>query len=434
MNLTPQAAEELRYDWDFWARDDQKVPTVPFSVWYVKGGRGAGKTRTGAETIRRWQGEGYGYMALVGQTPGDVRDVMIEGESGILAISPSWNMPTYEPSRRRLTWPNGARAVTFSGANPDELRGPQHHKAWVDELPAFNHASETWDNLLLGLRLGDNPQVVITTTPKPVGLMRSIQSDPHTVVTLATTFQNRANLASSFFHAITERYRGTRTGLQELYALDLDEAEGALWKRNYFKYEAPLTANIERIVVAIDPAASSKPESDETGIVVVAKLSNGTFCVLDDRSGRYSPDVWAMQAINAYTELGADRVIAEVNNGGEMVEHTLRTVKRDIPYRAVHASRGKEVRAEPIAALYEQGKVFHARPFVELEDQLCTWTKGGGASPDRLDALVWAITYLMGGTDRKSQVFQTVYAPAGRRLTGLGLDSNDPRYRDKDEQ
>lgn len=402
--LPPVAAERLLYDWGFWARDKQLLPDRPFSVLYLKGGRGSGKTRAGAEAVRQWQKQGYGYFALVGQTPGDVRDVMIEGEAGLLAISPPWNKPEYEPTKRRLTWPNGAVATTFSGANPDELRGPSHMKAWVDELPTFKFAREVWDNLLMGLRLGDNPQIVLTTTPKPTKLLKEIQSDSNTITVISTSFENRANLPPAFFQRIINRYEGTRTGLQEIYAQDLDEAEGALWKRSYIRYVTTLP-QMQRIVVAIDPAVTSSEESDETGIIVAGKGEDGLGYVLRDASGRLSPNAWAEKAIQQYLRLRADLIVAEVNNGGDMVGNTIKTVKAmidgvevtgtTIPFKAVHATRGKAVRAEPVAALYEQGKILHVPGMPDLEDQLCTWVPGDDKSPDRLDALVWAFTELM---------------------------------------
>ena len=343
----------------------------------------------------------------MGQTPGDVRDVMIEGESGILAKAHPRNKPVYEPSKRRLTWPNGARATTFSGANPDELRGPQHHKAWADELPAFKFARETWDNLQFGLRLGDNPQTIVTTTPKPSTLLREIQADPLTIMKTASSFANRENLAPNFFRAILRRYEGTRTGLQEIYAQDLDEAEGALWKRAYFRPVAwQDLPHMKRIVVGIDPAVSDNADSDETGIIAVGLGVNGYGYVLRDASGRMSPNAWGEKALRTFVQLGADMIVAEKNQGGDMVENTIRTVTieledgsmasgRSVPYLGVWAKRGKALRAQPVSALYEQGRVYHVPGLTDLEDQCATWVPGDGESPDRVDAVVYCLTELM---------------------------------------
>jgi predicted phage terminase large subunit-like protein len=343
-------------------------------------------------------------LALVGPTAADCRDVMVEGESGILAISPDSFRPLYEPSKRRLTWPNGAIATTYSADEPDRLRGPQHDGAWCDE-PASWKYPDSWDMLMFGLRLGADPRAVATTTPKPVRLIRELIASPTTYITRGSTDENKANLAPAFLEKIVAKYQGTRLGRQELMGELLDDIPGALWSRKQIDElrvkEAP---DMVRIVVAIDPAMSSGEDSDETGIVVAGKGIDGFGYVLKDLTCRMSADGWARRAVNAYSEYSADRIIAEVNNGGELVEHTLRTVDSKVSYKAVHASKGKRVRAEPIAALYEQKKIFHIGSFDALEDQMCAFTPDGfDGSPDRVDALVWALTELMLGQEGWSE-------------------------------
>lgn len=407
--LSQKEAEAILYDWAVWSRPNQRPPAGSWLTWLMMAGRGFGKTRAGAEFIRSEVEAGKTrYIALVGKTPADVRDVMIEGESGLLKISPPWFMPKYESSKRRLTWPNGAYATTFSSYEPDQLRGPQHDLAWVDELRTFAYVNEVWDNLMLGLRLGSHPRVVVTTTPAPLAIIRNLIKEPTTVVTKGTTYENRAFLAESFFGQVVSKYAGTRLGRQEINAELLEDVPGALWKRADILYKQVPThkekhdgqevdiPELQRVVVAIDPAVTSGEGSDETGIVVAAKGIDGYYYILADRSARATPDAWARRAIQAYRDFSADRIIGETNNGGEMIQLTLRTVDRDIPFKAVHASRGKQARAEPISALYEQHKVFHTTQMPDLEDQLLTWTPESGESPDRLDALVWAMTELSG--------------------------------------
>lgn len=362
-------------------------------------GRGAGKTRSGAEWIRERVETGQASrIALVAQTPADVRDVMVEGESGILRISPPWNKPIYEPSKRRLTWSNGAFALAFSSYEPDRLRGPQFDTAWCDEVASWHYVRETWDNLMFTMRLGGDPKVAVTTTPKPIKLIRDLLERPDVVISRGTTYDNVENLPPQFLQTILSRYEGTSLGRQEIYAEVLDEAEGALWTRAWIEDSriAEPPTDLYRVIVAIDPAVTSSAESDETGIVAVGLSDSGDLYVLGDWSGRYSPDGWARAACNMYAHFDADLIVGEVNNGGDMVEYTLRTVDQHIPYKAVHASRGKRARAEPIAALYEQGRAHHVGTFPDLEDQLCTWEPlGSEASPDRMDALVWAASELV---------------------------------------
>ena len=361
-------------------------------------GRGFGKTRTGAEFVRaEVEAERASRVALVAPTAADARDVMVEGESGILAISPPWNRPLYEPSKRRVTWPNGAIATLYSADEPERLRGPQHDLAWPDELAAWRYP-EAWDQLMFGLRLGSKPRVVVTTTPRPTRLIRELLASPTTVVTRGSTFDNRANLAPAFFEQVIRKYEGTRLGRQELYAEVLDDVPGSLWTRAMLEAanQPHPPPDLVRVVVAIDPAVTSGEDSDETGIVVAGLGTDGLAYVLADRTCRMSPDGWARRAVTALDEFKADRIVAEVNNGGDLVEATIRTVRRDVPYRKVTASRGKRVRAEPIAALYEQARVKHAPGLAALEDQMLAFLpEGSEGSPDRVDALVWALTELI---------------------------------------
>lgn len=356
-------------------------------------GRGTGKTRAAGEfVLKEIKEERARRIALVAKTPADARDVMIEGESGLLSISPPWDKPSYEPSKRRLTWKNGAMALVFSSKEPDQLRGPQYDLAWGDEIRTWYYPQETWDNLLFGLRLGEHPRCVVTTTPLPLVVIKRIMEAPDTVMTTGTTYENRANLPPSFFRQIISKYENTRLGRQEINAELLEDVPGALWKRSNILYnQAP---ELVRVVVAVDPAVTSSEGADETGIVVAGKGIDGRGYVLADRSARVSPDSWARRAVQAYNDFQADKIIGEVNNGGEMVGLTIRTVSPLVPYKAVHASRGKQIRAQPVAALYEQGKVDHIESFPELEEQMVTWTPESGKSPDRLDALVWAFTEL----------------------------------------
>jgi len=393
-SLTPDEADALLYDWEFWARPNQVAPPGDWLVWLILAGRGYGKSRAGGEfVIREVRAGRAGRVALVAKTPANARDVMIEGESGILNISPPWFMPVYEPSKRRLTWPNGAIATVYSSKEPDHLNGPQHDLAWGDEVRTWYSAQEVWDILMFGLRLGEHPRCVATTTPLPIKLLRNLLKMPNVVVTGGTTYENRANLAPSFYSQIVSQYEGTRLGQQEIHAELLDDVPGALWTRDIIKYKkAP---DLVRVVVAIDPATTSKDTSDETGIIAAGKGIDGHAYVMADRSARVSPDRWARRAVQAFDDFDADVVVGEVNNGGDLVELTIRTVRKSISYKAVHASRGKYVRAEPVSALYEQDKVSHVEPFTDLEDQMCTWLPESGESPDRMDALVWALTELM---------------------------------------
>lgn len=396
-SLTPSELTTLNRDWRFWARDKQLPPDGDWFVWLMQSGRGTGKTWVGSHLVIEHAREYPRFpIALVGQTKADVRDTMVEvGDSSILNVSPPDFRPDYEPSKRRLTWKNGAVAMIYSGDEPDQLRGPQHGFAWVDELAKFKYPQETWDNLEMGLRLGPNPQIAVTTTPRPILIIRQLLADPDVVVTRESTFENIANLSPRFIERLKAKYEGTRLGRQELYGDILEDTPGALWKRDVLDAgRVKDYPHLVRIVVAIDPAVTATEDSDETGIIVAGVDDKGVGYVLDDLTVKASPDAWARRAVEAYHRHHADRIVAESNNGGDMVEHTIRTVDRTVSLKQVKASRGKYTRAEPIAAMYEQGRIHHVGLFAELEDQLCTWVPGDD-SPDRLDAMVWALTDLM---------------------------------------
>ncbi len=361
-------------------------------------GRGFGKSRTGAELVRYWAESGVERIAMIAPTAADCRDVMVEGPSGVLTGSPPWNRPEYTPSNRRLTWKNGSVATLFSADEPDRLNGPQFSRAWCDEIGVWRYARDAWDMLQMGLRMGAQPRQVVTTTPKVqnISLIKQIMNLPSTVTTTGSTFENRDNLSKSFIETILDRYENTRLGQQELYARILDDVPGALWMREDIeKHRVKKHVNLTRIVVAIDPAVTNTEESDETGLIVAGKGVDGHGYVLSDNTLKASPKGWGQAAISLYDSFKADRIIAEVNNGGEMVEHVLRSIDLSVPYKAVHASRGKRVRAEPISAMYEQGKIHHVGIFPQLEDQMCSFTPDTEESPDRVDALVWAMTDLM---------------------------------------
>lgn len=342
-------------------------------------------------------------IALVAPTAADARDVMVEGESGLLAIHPDAQRPRFEPSKRRLTWPNGAMATTYSADEPERLRGPQHDSAWCDELAVWRYP-QAWDMLMFGLRLGANPRCVVTTTPKRMKLLRDLIQDSHTTLTRGSTYANAAHLSQKFLQKLRRDYEGTRLGQQELHAQWLEDVEGALWTQQRIEdHRVTQKPELKRIVVAIDPAVTSGEGSDETGMIVAGLGVDGHGYVLEDASGRTSPEGWAKRAVERYHHYSADRIIAEVNNGGDLVEATLRMVDKSVSYKAVRASRGKAVRAEPVAALYEQGRVHHVGTFLTLEDQMAQFTadfdrNAAGYSPDRAEALVWALTELMVNT------------------------------------
>lgn len=398
-DLSDEEILQLEYDWRAWARPNQLEPSGDWQYWLLLAGRGFGKTRCGAEWIRdRIESGKSKRVHLVAPTAADARDTMVEGDSGLLAICPPWNMPIYEPSKRRLTWPNGAVAMLFSAEEPNRLRGPQCDTAWCDEIAAWKYPQETWDMLQFGLRLGDDPKCAITTTPRPIPLVKDILKNPVTSVTKGTTYDNASNLADAFMKTIISKYEGTRLGRQELNAEILEDNPDALWTRASID-DARVSSfpDLVRIVIGIDPAATSTGGADDTGIVAAGVDERGHGYVLGDYTCHVTPKQWATEAISAYNKHAADRIIGEINNGGEMVENTIRSVEGGniVSYKSVHASRGKQVRAEPISALYEQGKIHHVGSFPALEDQMCEWIPGEGSSPDRVDALVWCFTELM---------------------------------------
>lgn len=409
--LPPAKAEELLYTWGFWARPQQIAPEGNWNTWFINAGRGFGKTRAGVEWVRQKVMQGHKRIAAIAATNSDIERVMINGESGFLARC--WKgdktakgvplgKPLWSPTKRLLTWENGAYVQFFSAEEPERLRGPQFEAAWCDELAAWNKDRDTWDMLQFCLRLGKHPQICVTTTPKPTKLVRDILKNPKTVVTYGSTFDNSANLASTYIEAVKIQYEGTRLGRQELYAEVLDEASGALWNRELLstcevEVDNPVefAQTLARVVVAVDPAVSANAESDMTGIVVAGQDINGVCYILQDATERYSPEGWAAKAIELYHEYGADRIVAERNQGGEMVRYTFKSVDETIPIKLVHASRGKFARAEPVSALYERGRVKHVKGLDALEDQMVQWEPLGSiGSPDRLDAMVWAVTEL----------------------------------------
>lgn len=392
--------------------DHQLPPDGDWKSWVIMGGRGAGKTRAGAEWVRA-QVEGprplsaghSSRVALIGETYEQARDIMVFGESGILACSPPDRRPEWQASRRRLIWANGATATVYSANDPEALRGPQFDAAWVDELAKWKRAQDTWDMLQFALRLGDHPQQCITTTPKNIAVLKDILAAPSTVKTHAKTEANRANLAQSFLEEVKRRYEGTRMGRQELEGVLLDSVEGALW--NEAMLEAAQLDNIpdlDRVVVAIDPPVSAKKTSDSCGIIVAGAATQGppqdwkAYVLADMSLSAVSPTAWANVALSAYHNWSADRLVAEVNQGGDLVQTLIHQLDPMASYKAVRAARSKSARAEPVSALYEQGRVFHARGLAALEDQMCQMTANGylgKGSPDRVDALVWALHDLM---------------------------------------
>lgn len=399
--MTDEELEALSHEWSFWCREEQRQPAGDWVTWMVQAGRGFGKTRMGAEFILEAARIPRQRLCLVGKTPADVRDTMVEGESGIMTVASRFERPRYEPTKRRLTWRNGSMATTFSGETPDALRGPQHHRGWIDELAKFKYPQKTIDNFMLGLRLGDDPKCCITTTPRPIPAIRDLIKDPTTIVTRGNTYANASNLAPVFLAKILKKYQGTRLGRQEIEGILLEDMVGALWTyelldRTRVDVPPPLT----RIVVALDPAATSNEDSDETGIVVAGLGEDGHGYSLQDASGIYTPGQWGKRAVELFVDWKADAIVGETNNGGEMVGHTVQTaadaMKVLIRFKSVTASRGKVTRAEPIAALYEQGRAHSVGTLPDLEDQLATWLPGMD-SPDRMDALVWALTELMLG-------------------------------------
>jgi predicted phage terminase large subunit-like protein len=417
-------AAELTDGWLAKARPNQLAPPGDWAIWLLCTGRGWGKTAVLAHTSNRWASSGQAKrMALVAATAADARDVLVEGESGILAAAPDFCRPSYEPSKRRLTWPNGAIATTYSAEEPERLRGPQHDGAICDELGSWANGTATWDMLQFGLRLGRNPRTVIATTPRPTRLLRSLlaREGNGLVVTRGSSYENRENLAPGFFADIVSKYEGTRIGRQELNAELLEDTPGALWTLDVLERSRRTAApDLARVVIAVDPAVSSHEGSDETGIIVAGKTSEGHGYVLEDLSGRHQPAEWAKIAVEAYRRHSADRIVAEVNQGGDMVETTIRTVDPNVPFTAVHASRGKYTRAEPVAALFEQNKIHLVGSFPRLEDQMTSFVpdldRARAGSPDRLDSMVWAMTELMLDREPYQALFDWYAREAARSL------------------
>lgn len=376
--------------------------------WLVLAGRGFGKTRTGAETVREWARNPKERILMIAPTASDVREVMIEGPSGLMACFPPEAKPNYNPSRHLVRFPSGAIGFTRSADEPERLRGPQFTKFWADEVCAWRFLREAWDQIMFGFRLPGKLQAVITTTPKPSPVLKEIMANPDTAITRGSSNENRSNLSQVYFKNVIAPYLGTRLGRQEINAEILDDTPGALWTRQRIEDSRVSLADVQlhidlvvRIVVAIDPAVTSTAESDETGIVVVGLTRSAHILVFDDLSLRGSPLEWARVAIGAYKFRRADRIVGEVNNGGDLVERNIHVEDGNVPFRAVRASRGKFTRAEPVAAMYEQKRVHHVGTFPMLEDEMCNWIPGM-KSPSRMDALVWAITELAIDTEEQN--------------------------------
>lgn len=404
--MSERQRQSLRTHWRLWAHAGQLAPEEEWLAWLILAGRGFGKTRAGAEWVRNVaECVPEARIALVAASLGEARSVMVEGESGLLAIASYRNRPRFEPSKRQLLWPSGAQATLYSAGEPDSLRGPQHSHAWCDEIAKWdlsaNSAEQCWDNLVLGLRLGDRPRLVATTTPRAVPLLKRLLANGEVVVTRGSTYDNAANLPTRFMRAVRREYGRSLLGRQELEGELLADIEGALWTRGLLEScrEAAASSPPCRVVVGVDPPASDR--GDACGIIVCALGEDGVGRVLADASvARASPERWARAVAQASAAWAADRVVAEANQGGAMVESVLRAADVAMPVKLVHASHGKAVRAEPVAALYEAGRVRHAGQFPQLEDELCGFLAGGdyqgpGRSPDRADALVWAISELM---------------------------------------
>jgi len=437
--LGDKKAAELMDSWEFMGREWQQPPGGQWQFWLFLAGRGAGKTRAGAEWVRRKIRQRCRHVGLIAPTTDSARKVMVEGQSGLLNCCSPYDVddqgngmgrPIYEPSKRRLMWANGSIATVYTAEEPERLRGPQHDALWCDELASWprsrlrDGATEAWDNAMFGLRIGANPQAMISTTPKPIPIIRELvkMGSPRCVLTRASTYANRANLAATFFSQIISKYEGTRLGRQELLGEVIEEAEGALWTRAMIDAaQHGGTTDLVRIVVGVDPAVTATAMSSLCGIVVAGISADKRGHVIDDRSGRYSPDRWAREVVRAYDEFSADRIVAEGNQGGELVRVNLKTVRPNLPVRIVHARHSKQARAEPVAALYEQGKVSHLKPMPELEDQLCTWVPlSSEPSPDRLDAMVWALTDLMLKNATAPKIVSPVFVGEPRYFPGSG--------------
>jgi len=412
--LSPREAHFLLHDWQIWARDDQLPPEAaqsggPWTTWLLLGGRGSGKTRAGAEWVRGvalgrapFAERAAGRIALVADTLEDARAVMVEGVSGLMEIHPQDERPRFHATKNELEWPNGVRARLFSASDPDSLRGPQFDAAWCDELAKWPRADRAWDMLQFGLRLGERPRQVVSTTPRPIPLIKRLMADSKTAVTRAATSANAANLAPAFLDAVVGRYQGTRLGRQELDGEIIEDCADSLWRRDAIE-GARVTSPppLSRIVVAVDPPVTSGARADACGIIAAGRGEDGRAYVLADGTVQgVRPTVWAGAVARLYDSLEADCIVAEVNQGGELVADVLAQVAPHAAIRMVRAGRGKYARAEPVAALYERGLVAHAGVFPAVEDEMCAFGPDGleAGSPDRVDALVWALSDLMLGT------------------------------------
>lgn len=399
----------LNFDWRFWARPDQLTPSGEWDIWLLLGGRGAGKTRSGAEhtQLRAMKGSVDEPLMIVAPTVNDARSIMIDGPSGIRTIAPPWFRPKYESSNRRLVWPNGVYAFVRSADEPERLRGPNFSFAWLDELCAWRRLRQAFENIDMGLRLGDLAQMIITTTPKPVELLREIVDDPLTVISRESTYANVENLSDKFRRRVVERYEGTAVGRQELHAHILDKPEGTLFPAEVFSERLRNLDGVRiiRVVVAVDPSGddgsdSGRNKHDMIGIAAAGLSDEGKYYLLGDYSMHGSPAQWAREVVRVYDVWNADTILAEINFGGAMVKHTIQTAYRDAPVKVANTSLGKYVRAEPISHLYEQGRVHHVGPperFVDLEDELGNFVAGeyvGDRSPNRADAAIWALLEL----------------------------------------
>ena len=391
------------YDWSVNARSAQKLPEGEWRTWLIMAGRGFGKTRTGAEAVRQWIDSGKcKHVALVAKSLKEARHVMVEGESGLLSVYPENQRPQYYASKRLIVWPHGAKATLYSGDVPDQFRGPQFDGAWIDELAKYKNPCETLQHLNLALRLGQYPQVIITTTPRPLKLLEDLvaqsKCDKNVRLTRGTTYDNLNNLAKGYATFLKREYEGTLLGAQEVRGELMSLRDSALWKRELLdKHRFRQCPEFSRVVIGIDPATTNHEKSDETGIVVAGVDHQGKAYVLEDLSGRYDPVHWSKRAIEAYYQYKADRIVAETNKGGDMIEDLLRAHDQNVSFKAVRATRGKGIRAEPVAALYEKGRVYHREQGLDkLEQQMMSYIPGQTSkSPDRIDALVWALTELM---------------------------------------
>ena len=399
-SLTQEEAEDILYDWEVWARPKQLPPPGDWLTWMILTGRGWGKTRTGAEYVISQAKKRAKHIALIGQTKADVRDTMIElGPASILKISNPKFIPKYESSKRRINWPNGCVGTIYSGDEPDQIRGPSHDIAWIDELAKFQYPQQIWDNLMFGLREGEDMRILITTTPRPIPIIKNLINDPNTITIRGNTYENKDNLPQKYFDYVIAQYVGTRLGQQEIEGKILEDNPNALWTRKIIDdNRVNKTPDLIRVVIGVDPEASDTETSAETGIISAGIDKDKHGYILSDNTTKGSPDKWGNEVVTAYYKYRGDRVIGEVNNGGDMVGYVIRTIDKKVSFKAVHASKGKYTRAEPVAALYEQGRIHHVGNFPDLEDQLCEWVQGE-KSPDRMDGLVWAITELLLGEE-----------------------------------